>query len=141
MRANLGEMLGGLAKKFDLNEGKKQFTINQAGSYDEAAVKSKVEKLIADNQVMVFSWSGCPFCKKAKAALSEMGAQYTALELDTIPDGKAIRAELTKMTNRTSVPNIFIGGKNIGGCNDGPGLMTLENKGELKPMLQAVGAL
>jgi glutaredoxin len=46
-------------------------------------------------QVMVFSWSGCPFCKNAKALLSDLGADFTALELDTIgQEGKQIRAEL-----------------------------------------------
>lgn len=53
-------------------------------------------------QVMVFSWSGCPFCKNAKALLDTTGAKYTALELDQMEDGKAIRAELAKMTDRTS---------------------------------------
>ena len=54
-------------------------------------------------QVMVFSWSGCPYCKKAKGLLDEVGAKYTALELDQIDDGKAIRAELARTTGRTSV--------------------------------------
>jgi glutaredoxin len=46
-------------------------------------------------QVMVFSWSGCPFCKNAKALLADLGADFTALELDTIgQEGKQIRAEL-----------------------------------------------
>jgi glutaredoxin 3 len=48
---------------------------------------------------MVFSWSGCPFCKNAKALLSDMGAKYTALELDTMgAEGKAIRAELAQVS-------------------------------------------
>ena len=59
-------------------------------------------------QVMVFSWSGCPFCKKGKAVLDAAGARYTALELDQMgAEGKAIRAELARMTQRTSVPNIW----------------------------------
>jgi hypothetical protein len=49
-------------------------------------------------QVMVFSWSGCPFCKNAKGLLSDLGAAYTAVELDTLGDeGKAIRAELAQV--------------------------------------------
>jgi hypothetical protein len=49
-------------------------------------------------QVVVFSWSGCPFCKKAKALLSDLGVQYTAVELDTLgSEGKALRAELAKV--------------------------------------------
>ncbi|EFN59209.1 hypothetical protein CHLNCDRAFT_15090, partial [Chlorella variabilis] len=93
--------------------------------------------------VVVFSWSGCPFCKQAKSVLDGTGAKYTALELDQMADGDAIRAELAKLTDRTSVPNIFIAGKppRVGGCNDGPGVATLQKKGELVPMLQAAGAL
>lgn len=45
------------------------------------------------------------------------------------------------MTDRTSVPNIFIAGENVGGCNDGPGVMTLHGQGKLVPKLQAAGAL
>jgi len=74
--------------------------------------------------------------------LSDLGAKYTALELDTMgTEGKAIRAELAEMTDRTSVPNIFISGNNVGGCNDGPGVMTLHKEGKLVPLLQQAGAL
>jgi len=44
---------------------------------------------------------------------------------------------------RTSVPAIWIGGKFIGGCNDGPlgGIVKLSETGELNSMLSAVGAI
>lgn len=48
---------------------------------------------------------------------------------------------LLQRTDRTSMPNIWIQGQPIGGCNDGPGLLTLARKGELAPMLKAAGAL
>jgi glutaredoxin 3 len=128
-------------KNSPLNAGKLALAKAQAGQYDEAAVKAKIQNLIKDNPVVVFSWSGCPFCKKAKAVLDAAGARYTALELDELADGKALRAELAALTGRTSVPNIWIGGANVGGCNDGPGIATLQAKGELEPMLRAAGAL
>eukprot|EP00877_Chromochloris_zofingiensis_P006705 jgi/Chrzof1/2288/Cz11g09280.t1 len=128
-------------KNSPVNEGKKKLALMQAGNYDETTVRSKVEKYVEDNPVVVFSWTGCPFCKNAKALLSDLGAKYTAVELDTMDDGKAIRAELAKFTDRTSVPNIFIKGNNVGGCNDGPGIMTLHKQGKLVPMLQQAGAL
>ena len=82
------------------------------------------------------------FCKKAKAVLDEMKVPYTAYELTEMGDeGKALRAELAEMTGRTSVPNTFIAGEGIGGCNDGPGLMTLKENGKLEPMLRAAGVL
>ncbi len=45
------------------------------------------------------------------------------------------------MTDRSSVPQVFIAGQFVGGCNDGPGGATLDGKGELVPMLKAAGAL
>jgi len=128
-------------KNSPINEGKKKLAIMQAGSYDEAAVKAKLDAYIKDNAVVVFSWSTCPFCVKAKALLTDLGAKYTAVELNTMPDGNAFRAELAKMTDRTSMPNIFIAGQGVGGCNDGPGVMTLNNEGKLVDMLKAAGAL
>jgi glutaredoxin 3 len=91
----------------------------------------------------MFSFSGCPFCKSAKKLLDAEGAKYTAVELDQMGlEGKALRAELGRRTGRTSQPNIFIAGRGIGGCNDGtPGLVPLQKSGELRPLLQAAGAL
>lgn len=47
------------------------------------------------------------------------------------------------MLGRTSVPAIWIEGKFVGGCNDGPmgGLNTLNSNGELDRMLKAAGAI
>ena len=39
------------------------------------------------------------------------------------------------------MPNIFIQGKSYGGCNDGPGVVTLQNQGKLNPLLKQAGAL
>ena len=51
-------------------------------------------------------------------------------------EGYALRYELAKMTGRTSVPAVFVGGEFVGGCNDGGlgGVMTLESQGKLKGM-------
>eukprot|EP00899_Mesostigma_viride_P008561 jgi/Mesvir1/17706/Mv18988-RA.1 len=125
-----------------LNNLKMAIAGAQAGGYDKQNVQTLIDKHIQGSPVMVFSWSRCPFCIKAKNILNELGAKYTALELDEMgEEGKAIRAQLAVMTGRTSVPNIFINGKGIGGCNDGPGITTLLNQGKLVPMLKECGAL
>lgn len=91
---------------------------------------------------MVFSWSGCPFCKKAKALLDSKNASYSVLELDQMSDGQKYRAALAERTGRTSMPNIFIAGVGIGGFGDGtPGLKPLSDSGELDGKLKAAGAL
>ena len=86
---------------------------------------------------MVFSWSGCPFCKKAKALLDSKGAEYSVLELDQMDDGQKYRAALAERTGRTSMPSIFIGGVGDGS----PGLKPLNDSGELDGKLKAAGAL
>lgn len=92
---------------------------------------------------MVFSWSSCPFCKRAKAVLDDAGlkGKYKVIELNELDDGQSYRAALAIKTDRTSMPNIWIAGEGVGGCNDGPGVATLANEGKLVPMLKAAGAL
>ena len=45
------------------------------------------------------------------------------------------------MTERTSMPSIWIAGSFVGGCNDGPGVVTLNRDGKLVPLLQQAGAM
>jgi len=145
MESPLGQFLGVIAKGLSsgpLNEAKIWFAKSQAGEYDEAAMSAKLESYISDNKVVMFAFSKCPFCIKAKNELNEMGVDYLPVDLDKMGDeGTQLRAELAKKTTRTSMPNIFIAGEGIGGCNDGPGLMTLKKQGELVPMLEKAGAL
>ncbi|CAN0141263.1 unnamed protein product [Discosporangium mesarthrocarpum] len=117
-----------------------------AGQYDESAVKGQVEDYISSNKVMVFSWERCPFCAQAKGLLgdlvedpADLKASLYILEIDTLPEGSAVRYELSQITGRTSVPQIWIGGEFVGGCNDGPGVFTLHGQGKLLPMLEEAG--
>lgn len=94
---------------------------------------------VSSNKVVVFSKSYCPYCKKAKAALSGAGLkEYTLIELDERDDGDEIQDALLKITGARSVPRVFIGGKFVGGGDD---IKKLGDQGKLKPMLQAAGAL
>jgi glutaredoxin 3 len=108
-----------------------------AGDFDKETVDAKIDAFVGDNSVAMFSFSTCPFCRKAKDFLEEKGVDYKVIELDELDgnQGNEIRAMLGKRTKRTSVPSMFIGGKYIGGCNDGPGLMPLAASGELDTML------
>eukprot|EP00903_Cladosiphon_okamuranus_P010021 g9503.t1 len=114
-----------------------------AGPYDKEAVLQLVDEYTSgETKVVVFSWTRCPFCKKAKRLVEDLlddPADYEFVELDERQDGNAIRYELSQITGRTSVPQIWIGGEFVGGCNDGPGVFTLMEKGELVPMLEAAG--
>lgn len=49
-----------------------------------AAAKTKAQTIINENGVVVFSKSYCPYCNASKQLLNELGANYTALELDEL---------------------------------------------------------
>ena len=80
--------------------------------------------------VEIYTWSSCPFCRRAKALLDAKDVDYTEYDISGKDDERA------KMVERTggprSVPQIFIDDKHIGGCDD---LHALEDKGELDALL------
>jgi glutaredoxin 3 len=82
-------------------------------------------------EIVIYTQEWCPYCVRAKALLGRKGAAFQ--EIDA-PGGSAARAESLARTGRTSVPQIFIGGKHIGGCDD---LLALDRAGKLDPLLQA----
>jgi len=81
--------------------------------------------------VKIFSSDYCPYCSRAKALLRERGVHdFEEIVVDGRPD---VRAEMTRLTGRTSVPQIFIGATHVGGCDD---LHALDGRGGLLPLLQ-----
>ena len=54
----------------------------------------KVEQYIAQNKVMMFSKSYCPFCTQAKDKLKAANVEFFAIEMDNMADGDAIHAAL-----------------------------------------------
>lgn len=82
--------------------------------------------------VKVYTSHYCPYCTRAKALLLERGV--TDLE-ELVVDGQpALRAQMTSLTGRTSVPQIFVGDTHVGGCDD---LHALDESGGLAPLLQS----
>ncbi|KIY93373.1 hypothetical protein MNEG_14590 [Monoraphidium neglectum] len=56
-----------------LLQGKKALAKMQAGDYDEAAVRTRLENLITTRPVVVFSFSTCPFCVKVRRRVGRRG--------------------------------------------------------------------
>ncbi|KAJ3104327.1 thioredoxin reductase [Phlyctochytrium bullatum] len=98
-----------------------------------AAVKDTVESYIKDNNVMVFSKSYCPYCRKAKALLDSLKVTYKAVELDTVSEGSAMQAYLLEKSGQRTVPNIYIGQQHVGGCDD---LHEAHGNGKLNQLLK-----
>lgn len=78
----------------------------------------RVAQLLKDYTVVIFSKSYCPFCVKVKALFDSLHVEYKALELDLIgEDGVAIQQSLFEKTKQKTVPNLFVNGKHVGGCD------------------------
>ncbi|KAK9090379.1 hypothetical protein Sjap_023556 [Stephania japonica] len=99
---------------------------------------AKAKDIISSAPVVVFSKSYCPYCTDVKNLFSRLHVQYKAIELDTESDGSDIQKALAELTGQRTVPNVFIGGKHIGGCDTVTGL---NKDGKLKPILTEAGAL
>lgn len=83
------------------------------------------------SDVLMYTTAICPYCVAAKNFLKSRGASWTEVRVDTDP---ARRAEMMDRTQRTSVPQIFIGERYVGGYDE---LVALDRAGSLKPMLEA----
>eukprot|EP00668_Euglena_longa_P019208 GGOE01023921.1.p2 GENE.GGOE01023921.1~~GGOE01023921.1.p2 ORF type:complete len:149 (-),score=44.35 GGOE01023921.1:547-957(-) len=91
-----------------------------------------VEENIQSADIVVFSSPHCPYCKEAIKALKGAGYDPKVVEAR----GK-LREELEARTNHDSVPQVFVKGTFIGGCNDGGlgGTLPLLRNGKLKAMM------
>jgi glutaredoxin 3 len=81
-------------------------------------------------RITIYTTPICPYCVRAKALLKKKGAVFD--EIDVFMDAGARREMETKAGGRYTVPQIFIGERHVGGCED---LYALERAGELDPLL------
>ncbi|GMI68388.1 glutaredoxin C2 [Hibiscus trionum] len=98
----------------------------------------KAKEIVSTNPVVVFSKTYCPFCVDVKQLFNQVGASYKAIELDNESDGVEIQAALAELTGQRTVPNVFIGGKHIGGCDT---TLAMHANGKLIPLLTEAGAV
>jgi glutaredoxin 3 len=83
-------------------------------------------------KVLMYCTAACPFCHAAERLLVQKGATIDKVRVDLEP---ARRAEMTqKSGGRRTVPQIWIGVRHVGGCDD---LYDLDRQGGLDPLLKA----
>jgi glutaredoxin 3 len=82
-------------------------------------------------KVLMYSTAACPFCQSAERLLLAKGVTIEKIRVDLEPER---RAEMASKSGRRTVPQIWIGGRHIGGCDD---LYALDRAGELDPLLEA----
>eukprot|EP01092_Planopodium_desertum_P016763 TRINITY_DN9493_c0_g1_i1.p1 TRINITY_DN9493_c0_g1~~TRINITY_DN9493_c0_g1_i1.p1 ORF type:complete len:132 (-),score=15.50 TRINITY_DN9493_c0_g1_i1:41-436(-) len=106
--------------------------VARADDAQEEKDKEHLQGLINANQIMVFSKSYCPYCRRAKQTLDSITAKYEALELDQDPNGARYQQLLHKITGQRTVPNIFINGKHFGGSD---AIVAAKENGSLQELL------
>jgi len=72
----------------------------------------------------------CPYCQRAKNLLTQKQVIFDEINVD---DDARFREEMTARSNRNTVPQVFIGDKHVGGCDD---LFTLDRSGELDRLIR-----
>lgn len=80
--------------------------------------------------VTVYTSDWCPYCQRAKVLLTQKNVTFSEINVDE--DAK-FREEMIARSNRRTVPQIFIGDKHVGGCDD---LFELDRSGELDRLIQ-----
>lgn len=81
-------------------------------------------------QVEIYTKAWCPYCVRAKQLLASKGVEPTEFDI-TLDGGK--RAEMIQRAQgRSTVPQIFINGRHVGGSDD---LAALDRAGQLEPLL------
>lgn len=83
-------------------------------------------------QIEVYTKAFCPYCTRAKMLLDRKGADFR--EIDVTMDRTGFEAMVARANGRRTVPQVFIGGKHVGGSDD---LAALDAKGELDALIGA----
>ncbi|PWA39638.1 glutaredoxin, eukaryotic/virial, Thioredoxin-like fold protein [Artemisia annua] len=96
-------------------------------------LEDTIKKTVSDNPVVVYSKTWCSYSMEVKSLFNRLGVQPLVVELDQMgAQGPQLQKVLERLTGQHTVPNVFIGGKHIGGCTD---TVKLHRKGELETML------
>ena len=81
-------------------------------------------------KIVMYTTTWCPYCARARNLLAAKGATVEEIDVDERPEA---RAEMLERSGRSSVPQIFIGARHVGGSDE---LHALDAAGGLDPLLK-----
>eukprot|EP01024_Parvocaulis_polyphysoides_P074149 TRINITY_DN9566_c0_g1_i12.p2 TRINITY_DN9566_c0_g1~~TRINITY_DN9566_c0_g1_i12.p2 ORF type:complete len:135 (+),score=16.52 TRINITY_DN9566_c0_g1_i12:138-542(+) len=97
-----------------------------------ASLREQILQKNKENPVMLYSKSWCPFCGQVKGLFDKYQIEYKVAELDELQDGVELQDALSEISGMSTVPQVFIKEKLIGGCDD---VMAAFTSGKLKEYL------
>lgn len=80
--------------------------------------------------IEIYTTSTCGFCMAAKTLLRRKGVAFAEIDVGRAPDQRSVMTQ--RAGGRRTVPQIFIDGRHVGGCDD---LYALDDAGKLDPLL------
>ncbi|KAL3748204.1 hypothetical protein ACJRO7_009440 [Eucalyptus globulus] len=109
-----------------------------ASKEELATAADKAKETASSAPVVVFSKTYCGYCQRVKHLLTQLGVSYKVVKLDKEGDGDVVQSALADWTGLRTVPNVFIGGNHIGGCDS---VTEKHQAGQLVPLLRSAGAV
>lgn len=85
---------------------------------------------VSTPQVEIYTTDWCPYCARARALFEAKGVAFTEIDVEAVPGA---RTEMAARGGGDTVPQVFIGGRALGGCDE---LQALEAAGRLDPLLR-----
>ncbi|XP_058068716.1 glutaredoxin-like [Magnolia sinica] len=82
--------------------------------------------------------TNCGYCTRVRKLLSQLGVNYKEIELDVKSDGDTVQSTPAEWTGQRTVPNVFINGNHIDGCNN---VTAKHNDRKLVPLLTEAAAI
>jgi len=85
---------------------------------------------VVQSKIVMYATSWCPYCSRARRLFQLKQVEFEEIDIDDIPGARSTMVE--RSGGRSSVPQIFIGDKHVGGSDD---LYALDKSGGLDPLL------
>jgi glutaredoxin 3 len=79
--------------------------------------------------VVMYTTSWCPYCARARHLFTAKGVAFTEIDVEEV---EGARDEMRARSGRNTVPQIFVGGRHLGGYDD---TRALDDAGALDPLL------
>lgn len=95
-----------------------------------------VTDAVAKASVVLFSKTDCPYCAELKELFGKLQVTYTEIEVSTLENSGDVVAALERATGQSTAPNLFVGGKHVGGNEEA---QNLHEAGKLVGMMKAAG--
>lgn len=118
----------------------KECGLHKGNISEDAAAAELADEFVTDrvavDKVVVFTKRGCPYCAQLKELFGSLQVPYAEHEISEMDNYGDLVAALERATGQTTAPNLFIGGKHIGGNDD---TQKLHLEGKLVPLFEAAG--